>query len=297
MSIRQKHQAFTLIEAIFTIVLTAVMAAVVFQILYIPMNNFRNAKNRINLASGFNPSIFRIKEDVRNAIEYTIRVKPSGQVKALEIFPADLVMRYKKEYSGNIASETLSAGVNDSSFNIMGDFSLSDWNAGTANTDYRIIINNLGSVNSGDPDSPIDGENVYASSSASGHVITDVGLSITVGTPSSSEYPVTLASAHQFPLHSATQTLYFSKGAVSYVCDLDTNKITLVKNYSVSSVQPLDLASSPFASATQALLLDKVTDCSFTLDTTNNLLLLSLTRSDGDSSVSIFEQIAIGRYL
>jgi MSHA biogenesis protein MshO len=181
-----------------------------------------------------------------------VRVSAGGN--ALELLHVADGARYRAAGGGahSSASDVIDL-AGDASFNVLGRLRELSFSYGTPlAAGYRLSIYATGSSVWSD-----------AASGANPGVITPAGTLLTLA-DDGDEDQIALSSAFRFALASPQQRVYVVDGPLSYVCDTAAGTLTRYSGYAVASSQPSNPGVAPLASASAALLVDRVSSCSFT---------------------------------
>jgi MSHA biogenesis protein MshO len=258
-------QGFTLIEAIFVLVITSILATIAFAFIRVPIQAYFDGARRAELTDIADTAIRRIARDVRLALPNSIRTTTVGTTLfCLEFLQTSSGGRYRADLSSNplAPGDPLDFSISDTSFDVLGP-------AVTA-----VINNDLVAVyNLGIPEA-----NAYAGNNTS--TITGMtGNKITINTK-------------QFPFASPGNRFQIISSPVSYVCDKTTGLLKRYSNYAIQPVQPVTFTG------TSALLAKNVGDCNFTytsqaITQRTGLLAISLQLTLAGENVSLYHEVHV----
>jgi len=303
----KKQMAFTLVEAVITIVITGIIFAVVSVFLNRPIQAYTKTYARSDMATIADNAITRMERDTRNAVANSIRVKTSGNFSAFEMANALEGMRYRLKKATPPSNNTtyLTFTGPDSDFNVL---EAAFQNASLGTNGYRLVIYNTGQY-TGTSDSPNAGVNLYSPSTAPGpvppagtHVITPSATSVTFSVPSG-EAHVHLNPGMQFALQSPRQRIYVVDTPVTYLCDTTAGVGTLTRywGYPIGQIQPINPGIAPLSTAQSAILAKNVSACSFSYSSgtssRSGIISMSITITRGGESVKVFHQVSVSNQI
>jgi len=247
--VRLQH-GFTLVELVVTMTVSVVVVAFVALFIAAPVEGFTDQTRRAELVDAADTALRRMGRDVRRALPNSIRTTTSGGVAALELLASVDGARYRGAPPG-VADQILDFAAADASFNVIGPFTQvgKPWSS----TSHYLSVYNVG----------VAGADAYEL----GNVITPPGTSIGIASDATpGEDRVTLAPAFRFAYESPTQRIYLVEGPVSYLCDPASGTLRRFSGYAIASSHAArDSASELLAAgASDALMADRVTGCTFT---------------------------------
>ncbi|RRJ83524.1 type II secretion system protein [Aestuariirhabdus litorea] len=276
-------RGFTLIEMVMVIALSGAVLALVSTVLTRPMEHYVDSARRAELVDVAESALQIMARDVRSALPNSLRVS-SGR--ALEMVNVVAGARYRAEPDGSGGGDPLDFAAPDGGFDVLGTLSVPPGG--------RLVIYNLGARDAGG--NPLPGANVYAGPSpgplpvAGSHVISPSGATLSGGAL------VTINPPFQFALPSPQRRVYVVDQPISYLCE--GGQIRRYTGYGLQPSQPVSGSLPPLSAASEALLTQHVTGCSFTYDAGlsnqgRGLLTLSLTLSLGGESISLLHQVHV----
>lgn len=281
----REYKGFTLIELILVIVVSSVLMVVVAPVLKNPFQIYIEISERAKVVDAADLALRKMARDITRALPNSVRVSGS----AIEFLNVAGGGRYRDKPDTLAASDALDFSSADNSFDVLGDVVAPP-------SGSRLAIFNLGLGGA----TPVDGYNAYAGVSASSppaigsNVITPIGTSISVNSATDT---VSLSSAFQFSFSSPQKRFYFVDEPVSYYCDLSTNSIKRYWGYSIQASQPVNPASAPLSAASNALLIDNVSACTFNYQVgsaqRSGLVSLALSLNINGNQVRLMRQVHV----
>ncbi|MGH8179729.1 MAG: PulJ/GspJ family protein [Steroidobacteraceae bacterium] len=274
-----RNAGFTLIELLVAIVLAAIVASFIVLFLDAPVQSYFAQTRRADLVDSADRIADAVTADVRTALPNSIRSKPAGSAKALELLATEGAARY---YAAGdkpaTTGEELAVGTPLPSFSTLDSFN-------TQALPYQapyVAVGNLGPPT------------YDAYNSASG-VITPAAVRINVSAnpgapPPPGENQVAASSGTMtFANAPAPHQAYLVSGPVSYVCDPVAGTFRRYSGYAVTAAQ-----SVPPAGAS-ALIAHDVSACGISFGVANpqygQLAILTVTLTSGGESLRVFLEI------
>jgi MSHA biogenesis protein MshO len=271
---------FTLVELVVALVLAAIVASFVVLFLDAPVQSYFAQTRRSDLVDSANRIADAVTADVRTALPNSIRYKPSGSTKALELLATDGVARYYATLDKPATmGQELAVGSALPSFATLDSFS-------TRTLPYQepyVAVGNLGAPSTYD-----------AYNSASG-VMTPATVRINVSAnpvapPAPGENLVSPTSGTMtFANAPAPHNAYLVSGPVSYVCDPAAGTFRRYSSYAVTAIQAVPPAGP------SALIAHDVSACTVAFGIANpqygQLAILTVTLSSGGESLQLFLEI------
>lgn len=287
------HKGFTLIELVVVIVLTGILAGVLFTIIRGPLQAYVQVQSRVTLVDIIETALQRMTREIRLALPYSVRANSPGGLQAVEFLRTLDGGRYR-DMGPNRLKFNQSSGTFDVLNTLVNYASIV---TGSTTTPSQECINSTADClvvyNIGQP---------LSSATATAN-----GVSANAYLGSSSAYKgniatITAASAHSlsfdnsdlswnFGLQSPQHRFYIVDTPVSYICS--GSDIYRYANYPITENQQ----SNPGGNVN--LLIDHVTGCDIKFDpptlTRFGLLTIRISVTDPDSgeSASLLQQIHV----
>lgn len=225
-----RERGLTLVELIVTIVLMAILSAVVALFVARPIEAYFAASRRADLTDAADAALRRIGRDARLALPNSLRTTASGGVTYLELLLTKNGGRYRAELDGGTVAgeEILGFAAADTVFDTLGPLSTLAGQTVAAND--LVVVQNLG----------IPGADAYAGDN------TAAVASVAAGAIAN-ESRITLSAAKLFPLESPGRRFQVVSGPVSFECapnaTLDANgdgtgQLRRVSGYTIAAAQP-----------------------------------------------------------
>lgn len=281
----------TLIELVITIALTGILAALIVQFVA-PVRSYIDSSRRAALSDAADTALRRIGRDLRLALPNSVRVTSVGSVQYIELLLVRIGGRYRFDTdsaasntcTGGYAADILSFGSVDTCFKTLGN--LYDPASGISQvtgTDYVVVFNLQPGTDKAD---------AYQSCATCNK------SQITAASTFAGEDRIEFAG-NTFTYESPGNRFFVIEGAVSYICDPTAKTLTRRWGYAIAAAQP-----TTFSDGSSALMVDKVTDCTFkydsTIPTTHGAglatLALTLTTQDSrgtDESASLYHAVHV----
>ena len=282
-------RGFTLVELVVVITLTAVIASFVGSNISRPIESFFDTTRRAHLVDTVELALSRMTREIRLALPNSIRV--SGT--AIEFLRTLNGGRYRGQTdmlgAGDILDFTLSANTFDvlgplDNFGVVAVGAADETDCIDGDSDCLVIFN------TGQPAvcGGASGANAYCADNLAG---------IVAASATAIEFS-RAASGTAFPYASPDQRFHIVDTPVSFVCDPVAREIQRFVDYDISAAQAV-----PPVGATAALVVDKVTACSFSYDpgtaTRAGLVSISIAISDvnvsqgGTETVTLMQQVHV----
>lgn len=282
-------QGFTLIEMIMVITIMGIVGTLVSMMAGRQMEGYIDTVRRAALVSTATAAITKLERDIRTALPNSVRV--SGN--SLELVPVQQVVRYREAQSNVAGSNVLDFSAADASFQILGNIAAPAANA-------RAVVYNVGLASGV---TPVAGLNVYAGAStgayppAGAHVITPTSTTLS-RTTNGVEDVVTFSAPHRFSFASPRKRMFLVSTALSYVCDLPTQRLLRYRNYALQSTQPVTTTDFlTIVGASSALASSKISACSFSYQPgtpqQSALVTVYLKLEDAGEIVELLHQIHV----
>lgn len=282
MNSQNRQHGFTLIELVITITLMGILAGAMSQFISGPILSYMAMSSNANNVELIRDAFYQVSREVRNAVPGSVRVSADG--KTLELLRIEQGLQYAMNSSDtteNLSFDHIfSPTLGNAQFRVYGAI-LPDIRANIG--EYELIVNHVGSYTGDDPDSPVVGQNAYATMAPFTIDVDDgAGGTITRTVYGHSRYNgtvgycdgaspglcgvtssiagqdiITMTPVHNFPVDSPNHALYFVKTPVTYHCDLSQHKITKHWDYPIAPT----MGTPP--SGSEATLVNKVEGCRF----------------------------------
>ena len=258
---RRHASGFTLVEAIITIVITGILAAIAAVFIRAPITAYQDVTRRADLTDIADTALRRIAREVHAALPNSTRVAGTctgAGTCYLEFVPIKSAGRYRESGPGNTLDFTVAADT----FDVIGPGV--DIAAGDA-----IVIYNLG----------VSGSDVYAGSDRFDATTTGAALA-TAG-----------FSGGPFPFSSPARRFHVVGKPVTYACNASAGQLQKYSNYAYSAGQPQPPAGTP------VLLATNVSSCSFSYQSAGQLnsalVTMALAVSKSGETVSLVHQVHV----
>ena len=266
---------FSLIELIVVIAVVGILSGIVAVFIRNPLEGYMAASRRAELTDTADGALVRIARDLRTALPNSVRVTQVGTAYYLEYLPVQDGGRYRAEQTGSATGDILDFTLSsDTGFDVLGP-------AVTAASNQYLVVYNLGLDASTDA---WQGGNRRAVASTG----TVTNLAFT-------------ASGSALPFDSPSHRFYLVSTPVSYVCVPAAGSVPgTLRRYSGYGA-PASAQPTSFGSGTNALLANRVKDCSMVYQPGASqrlgqlTLWLQLENSEGDNAeqVSLYREIVV----
>jgi MSHA biogenesis protein MshO len=286
---RQRQRGFTLVEAVFVIVVTGIIAAIVAVFVRLPVQGYMDAKVRAELSDAADTTLRRMGRDIRLALPNSVRTTTIGGISYVEFLLTKTGGRYLAEEdspsAGSILSFTDSAGV---IFTVVGPMPAGA--QAIVQNDF-VVVYNLGPGQ--DPADAYNGSNIARVAG-----VDTVSNTITLqANPFASQATKMTSPGRRFNIVTTP---------VTYACDPAAGTLTRYWGYAIQQAQPDSVAAAPLSGAPgRALLATGVTGCTFSYDqVAGNLsnqrsgliglgLTLTAPASANSGAVTLFQQVHV----
>lgn len=300
-----RDRGFTLVEMIIVILIAGILSGIVAVFIVRPIQGYSDLARRTALVDTAESALRRFERDVRIALPNSVRRTGfGGGGFALELLPTLDGGKYEpggNNDCNNVANRQRIRFAGDANFDVIAGFRYIT--PGVYST-YRMVVNNLGTVNN----------DVYAdgSSGASPGVITPLGINISITRPASANTPcpgdaandhVTFSSAHSFRGGANTnRRIYVVTTPITYLCLPDATNPSLgtlvrYENYPIVAAQPSSATIAPLATASSALIANRISACSATttaVDVRNtSLVTVDLSITEADEQIRLIHQMPL----
>lgn len=271
MPIRYRSQlAFSLIELVTVIVLISILFVLAGNFVT-PLQGYFDALERAELSDIADTAMRRMARELRTALPNSVRVSGSY----IEFLPTVAGGRYRKQQdcSGACTGDVLDFSASDTSFDVIGAL-LSTPAAG-----QELVIYNTG------PAMAYTGANVATLTSDDG--------SCTL-----SDTKICFSGGKIFPFESPAQRFQIIGSPVTFACIGTT--LWRYSGYARQAAQPTNISQAPLQNATSISRLATHVNCAnsrfdYTPGTIQraDLVVMSLTITNSDDSVTLFQQVHV----
>jgi len=267
-------RGFSLVELVVVITVLGNHRASVAVFINNPVRAFFATARRAQLTDAADTTLRRMMRDLQAATPNSLRITTSGSTLYLEFTPIADVGRYRAASSGgNEPTGTDPLDVTDSTdttFQVLGA-------PVTVPASARLVIFNLGYGTS----------DLYAGSNRR-DVTTAAGTASTLSFTS---------TGSAWPADSPDRLFYLVTTPVTYVCAPvadGTGRLDRYSGYALQATQPSSTTTTPLSTATRALVLDKVSGCSFETSAAlanTNAAAITLQLTDSSETVTLYAQV------
>lgn len=282
------QQAFTLIELILVIVITGILAGILFTILRGPVQSSLDVQRRANLVGIAETALQRMSREVRLALPNSVRISGGGALEFLRTVDGG---RYRERPPG----DKFQPNRNSDSFDVLGglvnaadidDDGTNSNDCIAGNADCLVIYNTGQPATVAEATASTKSANAYLgiSTNYDGNIAT-----VSDAPGNTLEYDNSDVPGWKFAFESPRQRFQIVDTPVSYVCSGD--QIVRYDGYAIQPTQPVPPPGSG------NLLIDKVSACNFTYDpgtsTRAGLLTFSITVSDQGQDITLLQQVQV----
>jgi len=287
----RRDSGFTLIELILVILITGILAGILFTILRGPVQSSLDVQQRAELVGVAETALQRMAREVRLALPNSVRVTGGTAVEFLRTVDGG---RYRERAPG----DQFQPNRNSDSFDVLGglvnatiidDDGTNSNDCITGNSDCLVIFNTGQPATVAEATSTGKSANAWLgiSTNYDGNIATVSNVTTPAG--DSLSYDNSDVPGWKFAFESPRQRFQVVDTPVSYICS--GGEITRYDNYSIQPVQPVPPAVAG------NLLIDRVSACNFTYDpgtsTRVGLLTFSITISDGGQEITLLQQVQV----
>jgi MSHA biogenesis protein MshO len=279
------ERGFTLIEMVVVIAITALVAGFIGSFVTRPMEIYNDVSLRGELVAAAESALRRMAREVRASLPNSVRIAAGGTV--LELFHVADGARYRAEGGGaHTAASDVIDFAGDASFNVLGRLRELPFSYGTPlAAGHRLAVYTTGSSVWSD-----------AATGADPGTVTPAATSITIA-DDGDEDQLALSSSFRFALASPQKRVYVVDGPLTYLCDAGAGTLMRYAGYAPAAAQPTDPGAAPLSSASAALLVDRVSSCTFTYTPGTpqraGLVTIALTLSRLGEQVHLLEQVHV----
>lgn len=279
-------RGFTLIELVVALVLSALVVGFIATLMTSPVDAYVDQSERAIASASAERLSTALREDLSKALPFSVRIRNSGGRSIVEMLEVEEVSFYLPQVAGS--PEPKPERELDP---VGGDTFVLFAKPGLTTPKYLVI----GHEGYGDV------HDAYELGSTA--VELDEQFDESVDDPG--EYVVTLPAGFIFGNATAPrQPAYWVSTPVSYICNSTTRTIRRYRGYSIDDDPPTSESSTQLSGASQSLLAEDVSNCSFScddesgdVDVCQNTLILqaSMTRPDASNGerLKVFEQISL----
>jgi MSHA biogenesis protein MshO len=299
---RGRQRAFTLIELIIVMVITAGLGAIVALSIRVPVQSYVDTTARAELSDVADTTLRRLARDLRLALPNSIRVSPDGRY--LELLLTKTGGRYLAEEDGqgvngtlNFTATTPSATPNQ--FTIVGNPPAGPNGRQAIVPGDFIVVYNLGP--GFDPADAYNCVGVTPNRICNRATVQSIAGNIVTMTdnPFLNQAPSLPSPTSRFQVVT-TPVTYYCDGTASGVAL--TGNLTRYAGYAIQAAQPLNILAAPLNSnaISQGLLASHVVSCAFTFTSLPNIqrglvsLMLTLgTPGSSAGTVTLVQQVHV----
>jgi len=270
---RARAAGFTLIELTVVMLLIAMLGATVGIFIRNPVSSYFSTINRAALTDAADLVARRMIRELQAAVPNSVRVTSSGTTQYLEFVPVVDTGRYRVAKSnGNDPTGIYPLDFSNPSnnyFQILGP-------TVNAPAGSELVIMNLGFGNM----------NLYTGGNVRALSVTGNNLQT-----------ISYVAAGAWPAASPANRFYLFTTAVSYVCSPNANgtgTLTRYYGYTPTATQPNSITTAPLSTASNSLMLNDVSSCTFipgTAQTDLNSMQINLQLSNNGESVTLYSQV------
>lgn len=288
---RSQASGVTLIELVLTIVISAIVAALMVNFAA-PVRSYIDTSRRAALVDAADIALRRIGRDLHLALPNSVRVTASGGVVYLEMLLVRTGGRYRAEADtavgantcGTTAGDVLDFGVADTCFVTLG--SIANMSDVVTGSDYLVVFNMAPGTDKAD---------AYQTTAECGAAC---NKSLITAKDSSGGIARFVVDSNTFTYESPGKRFFVIEGPVTYACNASAGTITRHSGYAIAFSQP-----TPPAGGSSAMMVNKVSGCSFTYDASvasqgAGLVILSLQLTTQDSqganeTISLYHSVHV----
>lgn len=268
-ALMHKGRGFTLVELVVSIVISGILMGMIAMIMGAPVETYLGQSRRNDLVDVSSRISRTLPADLQKALPRSVRIADNGNTKVLQMIEVSDVLYYKDVSPTPIPNQELSFGMFGDTFSVYGRVS--------ANPSTLVLGSN--------------GNEAYGAA-----VVTSVP---TPGAGTSQQ--VTLPAGFSFTVPSPTNRVFAIAAPITYICNLNTGRITRFAKHARNMAMPVDETASQLNGAESSIVATGVTACSlqcFTgLDPCLTTLALTVTVARGIApdidSTQVIQQYAL----
>ena len=281
---RARQQAFTLVELVVTIALSAIVVSFMAVFIAGPVAGFNDQARRAELVDLAENSLRRVSRDIRRALPNSVRVNASGGIVALEMLNTVDGVRYRERPPPGNPDNRLNFNQADTAFNSIGQFT--QIAKPFSSTTHFLSIYNVG----------VPGANAYELA----NVITPPGTQIDIDADAApGEDNVRLSPGFRFAYGSPAQRLFLVDGPVTYLCDPLGGTLRRYAGYAIAASQADRDSDAELlgAGAQSTVITDRVDSCSIAYAPGTaqraGLVTLAMSVAEQGERVSLLHQVHV----
>jgi MSHA biogenesis protein MshO len=270
-------RGFSLVELVVVIVVLGILGASVAVFINNPVRAYFATVRRAQLTDAADTTLRRMVRDLQTAVPNSIRITTSGSTLYLEFTPISDVGRYRGATSGGNEPTGIdlldTTDATDTTFQVLG-------RPVTVPSAAKLVIFNLGYGTS----------DLYAGGNR---------RDVTTAAGSASSISFT-STGSAWPGDSPDRRFYLVTTPVTYVCAPvadGSGRLDRYSGYALQATQPSSTTTPPLSTATSALVVDKLSGCSFETSAVlanANAAALTLQLTDTGETVTLYAQVYLG---
>lgn len=280
----RRQQAFTLIELVVTIALSAIVVSFMAMFIAGPIAAFDDQTRRAELTDLAENTLRRFARDVRAALPNSVRATTSAGVVAVEMLNSVDGVRYREQPPPSDPDKQLDFSQADTAFNSIGQFT--QIAHPFTSTSHYLAIYNVG----------VTGANAYELA----NVITPPGTQIDIDTDSvQGEDNIRLSPGFRFAYGSPGQRVFLVDGPISYLCDMLGGTLRRYTGYAINSDQALRDSHAELlaAGASYTVMSDRINNCNinYAQGTAQRagLVTMAVSVAEAGEQVSLLHQVHV----
>jgi|GEM_PF-2227414 len=292
MHIMYSHQrGFTLIEAIITLIIIAIISGLLGFILLVPLETYRDTQKQTDVTEQLRRVSRNFNQAIQHALPHSVRIKKTGNITALEFLHV-LDMGFFRQHTENTHS-ALDFTVNQGQFSIIGKLQqVNKFQFGNGATTCLqsqadcLIIQNTGQP----PTSSLAITTGQSHNAYLGMQDNYAGNIATLSNGNNQQLQFDNSDVNNWHF-SATghNRFYIVDMPSSFICDTTTGELKHYRNYSITATQTTTLPADQ-----GYVVIDNLTNCDFNYTAPNNgrtgFVTMTFTLSP---NIHFFQQAAI----